>query len=94
MDARYMLALCYFRNNEFQRTLLTLDQQAASLTPAMRFLAAQAALQLKDYARAEEVLLKDCRMQFQSSREFIGGSNHVGGTHPMDDWIVQTTVSE
>ncbi|GKY93141.1 hypothetical protein MPSEU_000282100 [Mayamaea pseudoterrestris] len=90
LDARYMLALCYFRSGSFRRALVTLDQSFQP-TQAMRFLASQAALQLKEYARAEEVLLKDCRMKYLTSREQqqYGGGN--ASIDQMDDWIVQTT---
>jgi hypothetical protein len=92
-EARYMLALCYFRSGAFQRTLLTLARQTKP-TPAMRFLAAQAALQIKDYTRAEDVLLKDCRMAYQKILRENNNNADATSARNMDDWILQTTVSD
>ena len=94
-DARYLLALAYYRNQTPARTLLVLTQQSSNPTPAMRFLAAQAALQLKDYARAEDVLLKECRrnyLKLAMTRTTTAADAGAPALTEMDDWMVQTTV--
>ena len=89
-DARYLLALSYYRNSAPARTLAVLTQQSHP-TPAMRFLAAQAALQLKDYARAEDILLKECRLTYQQLTRTADAPLSLA---TMDEWMVQTTVCD
>lgn len=86
-DAVYMLALCYHRNGSPQRARQLLDSHARP-TPVMRYLSAVCSEALGDYTRAEEALLKECRQTFLNLQR---GTEMT--TMPMDDWIVQTTVS-
>lgn len=81
-EAIYMLALCYYRAGSTKRARQLLENPATS---SMRYLSAQCSYDLKDYARAEDVLLKESRATFLR----IAGRGVVS----MDDWILQTTVS-
>ena len=79
-EAVYYLALCHIRAGKPQAARCLLDRQA-SLTPALRYLSAQCSFDLKDYDKAQELLLQPCRQAFKQS-----------GERDMNDWIVQTTV--
>jgi hypothetical protein len=103
-DACYLLALCYYRQGSYKRAqgLLSSSGTTTSTTTtshpnaAMRYLAAQIALQLKDYTRAEQVLLKECRRNYQLAvRESATNTTTETKTTAfpsIDEWIVQTTV--
>jgi predicted Zn-dependent protease len=104
-EAVYMLALCYYRSNAPKRAqqIITTRQTAAmQLTPSMQYLLAVCAYDLKEYERAEDALLRQCRATFKQNRPTSAatdnqnnntnnGATTVAGT--MDDWILTTTVS-
>ena len=60
----------------------------------MRYLCAQCSFDLQEYGRAEEMLLKECRMNYQRLTTLRGsaGGSDSSAILPMDEWIVQTTV--
>jgi predicted Zn-dependent protease len=102
-EAVYMLALCYYRSNapkRAQQVITTRQTAAMHLTPSMQYLLSVCAYDLKDYERAEDALLRQCRATFKQNRptataaqdnqNIINGAT-VAGT--MDDWILTTTVS-
>jgi hypothetical protein len=104
-EAVYMLALCYYRSNAPKRAqqIITTRQTAAMhLTPSMQYLLSVCAYDLKEYERAEDSLLRQCRATFKQNRPTAttqdnqnnnpsNGAATVAGT--MDDWILTTTVS-
>jgi len=65
---------------------------AAKTISSMRFLTAQCAYEMKDYSRAEEALLHDCRIQYQRLRASANATtmaatatanaNGIGGNDP------------
>lgn len=88
-EATYMLALCYYRAGSPKRARQILEPALPNATGSMRYLAAQCSYDLQDYGRAEEVLLRECRLEYQKLRKDGKEEQSVAA---MDDWIMQTTV--
>lgn len=99
-EAVYLLALCYHRSNAPARAQQVLFDRPAALTTSgttttaataasMNYLSAVCAHDLKDYARAEEALLKHARATYKQKRPV----QESGQACTMDEWILTTTVS-
>jgi tetratricopeptide (TPR) repeat protein len=82
--ALYWLCLCYYQTGQIPRARHLLSKKAAHPTSQLLYLSAQCSFQLKEYARAEEALLHDCRHQYKQQQQPSQGS--------FEDWILQTTV--
>jgi hypothetical protein len=68
------------------------DNDATATGAAIRFLSAVCSYELADYSRAEESLLKDCRVAFLRSCANNNNNGASTAARSIDDWIVQTTV--
>ena len=93
-DSLYLLAFCHHRAGYPQRALTVLENCKDS-SPNIQYLTARCCYELEDYGRAEESLLRSCRLEFRKMR-----SNTISVTEPlstssdsMEHWIVTTTVS-
>lgn len=108
----YLLALAHYRKQQPQRARQVLlrhpwkqpqqQQGMSSIGASMHFLAAQCSVDLQDYARAEVLLLENCKLQYKQIRAATSSATTTADTHsssavvavvePMDDWILSTTV--
>jgi predicted Zn-dependent protease len=96
-EAVYMLALCYYRNaapKRAQQVITSRQIAAVQLTASMQYLLAVCAYDLKDYERAEDALLRQCRATYKQNRPppVVAADNGTPAS-TMDDWILTTTVS-
>ena len=106
-EAIYLLALCYYRSGSPKRCRQVLlnapssqthtmpnnnNVGSGSIPPASRYLCARCCYDLKEYSRAEEVLLRDCRLKYQQQQRLSAGSRSGSSFPSMDEWILQTTV--
>ena len=79
-QALYLQALCAYRLGKPQTARHLLER--CKMNGHMQFLAAQCSVDLKDYTRAEDCLLKETRQAFRL----------VTPATNMDEWILQTSV--
>jgi Anaphase-promoting complex, cyclosome, subunit 3 len=98
INAHYLLAVCHYRSNAPQRALSVLEHNSAFLKehPPTAYLMAQCSFQLKQYGRAEEVLLQTARSDYREYKaNYI--NNHAaqgddrGAPMTMDEWMVETS---
>lgn len=68
-DSLYLLALCYYRQNQPQRTKFILQQYQSKCddSPDLLYLLATACHDLEDYGTAEEALLRLVRRDFRKT---------------------------
>ena len=68
-DSLYLLALCYYRQNQPQRTKFILQQHEYKCddAPDLLYLLATACHDLEDYSTAEEALLRQVRRDFRKT---------------------------
>ena len=72
-DSLYLLALCYYRQNQPQRAKFVLQQHkgggsnADDYSPELLYLLATASHDLEDYSTAEEALLRQVRKDFRKT---------------------------
>jgi TolA-binding protein len=85
-DAVYLQALCHYRMGKIQNARAVLERHSTSTawSPSMSYLAGQCSYELREYNRAETILLKDTRNAYQKSKE---------ANVTLEEWILQTTVS-
>lgn len=83
-NARYLLALCYYRSSSPQRALMVLDDTKEHNT-STKYLTAKCCYDLEQYGRAEEALLLQAREQYRDYKMDSPSPLH------MDQWIVQTS---
>jgi len=105
--AAYWLALCQFRCGKFKAARHSLD---AALAPAsgsnskndddnMEYLKALCSLELQDYSRAEECLLRKSRAAFKDYQNSalnlynVRGNNVLGGSMGMDEWLFSSNTA-
>lgn len=83
-NARYLLALCYYRSSSPQRALVVLDD-VKEHNASTKYLIAKCCYDLEQYGRAEEALLHQARELFSDYK--INSASPL----PMDEWIVQSS---
>ncbi|KAI2492487.1 hypothetical protein MHU86_22067 [Fragilaria crotonensis] len=68
-DSLYLLALCYYRQNQPQRTKFVLQQHQSKCddSPDLLYLLATACHDLEDYSTGEEALLRRVRRDFRKT---------------------------
>lgn len=68
-DSLYLLGLCYYRQNQPQRTKFVLQQHECKCddSPDLLYLLATACNDLEDYSTAEEALLRQVRRDFRKA---------------------------
>jgi Anaphase-promoting complex, cyclosome, subunit 3 len=66
-DSLYLLALCYYRQNQPQRAKFVLQNHNCDDSPDLLYLLATASHDLEDYSTAEEALLRQARKDFRST---------------------------
>jgi DNA-binding SARP family transcriptional activator len=87
-EAVYLLALSHYRSGAAKAARVVLERTNSITTPTMQFLAAQCAFEIKDYIRAETLLLKSCRATYEQIKLSLDRNGN------MDDWIVETSVRQ
>ena len=73
------------------------NSNAGSNSRSVQFLSAQCSFDLKDYTRAEDALLRECRASYKQNRSYVSDGGAMGGivtnANSLDEWILNTTVS-
>lgn len=93
--AAYWLAMCLYRSGDFKAARYALD---TTLAPKKNdddidYLRALCSIELEDYSRAEECLLRKARVAFKEYQNTalnlnnVRGNNILGGSMCMDDWL-------
>jgi hypothetical protein len=100
LDVKYLRALCYYRSSKpitarhiIERSTTTMttnstttttpDSNNSKIVACMHYLSAQCSFELGKYSRGETALLKETRRIYKLVCPGIS----------MDEWILQTTVS-
>lgn len=81
-NARYLLALCYYRSSSPERALVILDD-VKEHNASTKYLIAKCCYDLEQYGRAEEALLHQAKELYSDYK--IDSASPL----PMDEWIVQ-----
>ena len=85
-NSLYLLAMCHYRNHNPQRALCVLDD-CKEHNAATSYLLATCCYQLEQYQRAEEVLLRQARVDYKDYKL----TTPAGEVLPMDEWIMDTS---
>lgn len=99
--ARYLLGVCHYRARAPQRALAVLESISLP-TPAASYVMAKCCFDLKQYNRAEEILLEAARINYQQYKLSVGVAAEQGSTYDhasadadammtMDEWLVETS---
>lgn len=82
-DSLYLLALCYYRQNQPQRAKFILQNHNCNDSPDLLYMLAMASHDLEDYSTAEEALLRQARRDFRMTE-----------SADINQFILTTSVSQ
>lgn len=98
-NARYLLGVCHYRACEPRRALAVLETARDVPSPAASYVMAKCCFDLKEYNRAEEILLQAARKgykEYKSSAASAAEQQQHGSTAEtsvmsIDEWLVETS---